>query len=84
MKSPKTENLPASQPTSQEPRPTVPIVDSLPQDIIPSDLSLTKTEELFLQQTLMNYPLIDEKFMLHPQIDLIGGTKILIVKFIYR
>ncbi|KAI4458372.1 zinc finger and btb domain-containing [Holotrichia oblita] len=74
IKSPKTENLPASLPALQETRSNVSIVDSLPQDIISSDFTLTKTEELFLQQTLMNYPLIDEKFMFHPQIDLIGGT----------
>ncbi|GJQ74615.1 putative metal ion binding protein [Trypoxylus dichotomus] len=75
VKNLKTENPPIPPTTTpQETRTNGFLLESFPQDIMPNDLAFTKTEELLLQQTLMNYPLIDDKFTFHPQLDLIGGS----------
>ncbi|KRT84783.1 zinc finger protein [Oryctes borbonicus] len=75
VKNLKTENNPPAPSTaSQESRCNGFLLDQFQQDIIPNDIAFTKTEELLLQQTLLNYPLIDDKFTFHPQIDLIGGS----------
>lgn len=75
VKSPKTENPTPPSTTLQEVRSNPTALDSLQQDIVPNDLIFTKTEELLLQQSLINYPFIDDKFMFHSQLDLIGGKE---------
>ncbi|XP_064212138.1 zinc finger protein 660 isoform X3 [Tribolium castaneum] len=39
-----------------------------------ADISLSKTEELLLQQGLLNFPLTDDKFVIPQQIDFLAGT----------
>lgn len=73
VKNPKVENQPSTLPHIQEIRSDGPMIDTLQQELIPNDIAFTKTEELLLQQSLMNYPLTDDKF--YQQLDLVSGKK---------
>jgi uncharacterized Zn-finger protein len=42
-------------------------------DQLEADISLSKTEELLLQQGLLNFPITDDKFMIPQQIDFLAG-----------
>ncbi|XP_044258079.1 zinc finger protein 845-like [Tribolium madens] len=67
------ENLGPKVPKEETSQSTV-IETADTSDQLVADISLSKTEELLLQQGLLNFPLTDDKFVIPQQIDFLAGT----------